>query len=272
LAVRAVPTVGGSEGPALPYQGGLAGVGEKAADVAHDVRIPLAGIKYAIQVLMARRGDPVLGLDLARTTDLAAAVLVYMARDESVDVLPWFFMPEVLVPQKSKVDRVPYQTWIDEGLIIATPGAIIDYRAIQHTIETDIYPPYRFREIDYDPWNATGLATDLGPDGTGYVTVAIQQGIKTLNEPTKRFLALVAAAKLRHGGHPVLAWMASNLVTRSDPSGNLRPDKERSREKIDGITATINGIARLLALVKTKRRRRAPRVYTPGGFKELVDS
>ena len=76
--------------------------------------------------------------------------------------------------------------------------------------------------------------------------VPIRQGFRDLSEPTKHLGAAVAGRQLRHGGHPVLAWMASNMVVRQDPNGNLAPDRSKTTEKIDGIVAAIMGIACLL--------------------------
>ncbi|NCC33905.1 MAG: hypothetical protein EOM24_18095, partial [Chloroflexia bacterium] len=102
---------------------------------------------------------------------------------------------------------------------------------------------YGIQEIAYDPWNASHLATELG-DQDGFSMIQYRQGYVTMNEPTKLLLRLLSDGKLRHGGHPVLRWMASNLAGRSDPAGNLKPDKEKSADKIDGMVSLIMGLGR----------------------------
>jgi phage terminase large subunit-like protein len=67
----------------------------------------------------------------------------------------------------------------------------------------------------------------------------VRQGFASLSAPTKELLRLVLDRKLRHGGHPVLRWCASNLAPRFDPAGNVKPDKERSAQRIDPIQALI---------------------------------
>lgn len=212
----------------------------------------------------AMRGKKcVLGLDLANTTDIAAAVYYFEEADGSATVVPFFWIPEERLLDRVKRDRVPYDVWLEEGLIIATPGAIIDYRQIQRDINEQA-TRYRVEELGFDPWNATQLATDLGPDGDGFKTVVVRQGTRNLNESTKAFLDMVVAGTLRHGGHPVLRWMASNLVVRTDAAGNKMPDKERSIEKIDGISA-------LIVALYCAHRTPAPRasIYTVRGARMM---
>ena len=71
----------------------------------------------------------------------------------------------------------------------------------------------------------------------------VGQGFMTMAAPTSELLRLVKSGQLWHGGHPVLRWMASNLSVRQDPAGNLKPDKEKSSDKIDGIAALCNALA-----------------------------
>ena len=93
----------------------------------------------------------------------------------------------------------------------------------------------------YDPWNTTQLANELAED-FGIETVECRQGFYSLNEPSKMFEKLVYSGKLRHQDNPVLTWMASHVACKTDPAGNIKPDKKASREKIDGIVSTIMAI------------------------------
>jgi phage terminase large subunit-like protein len=72
------------------------------------------------------------------------------------------------------------------------------------------------------------------------------QGFASMAAPTKELLNLTLSRKLRHGGNPVLRWMADNLVVRQDPAGNVKPDKSKSTEKIDGMVALIMGLDRAI--------------------------
>jgi phage terminase large subunit-like protein len=182
------------------------------------------------------------GLDLANTSDLAALVLVFPDGD-GYKLLPYFWVPEETVRVRSEKERIPYDIWVREGFIKATEGSVIDYDVIRADINA-IADEYSIQEIDLDPWNATQIRAQL--EGDGFEVVEIRQGFQTLSAPTKELERLIRAQLLEHGGNPVLRWNASNVSVRTDPAGNLKPDKERSIEKIDGITALINALARAM--------------------------
>lgn len=197
-----------------------------------------------------RRRRCYLGLDLSSRTDLTAAVLVFPDDDDGVTVLPFFFVPEENVLQRERADRVPYTQWIKDGLIIPTPGNVVDQGVIREKIN-DLGAEYSIQELAFDPWNATKISTELA--GDGFQVVELRQGFRSLSEPTKHLGALVASQKLRHGGHPVLRWMASNMVVRQDPNGNIAPDKSKATERIDGIVALIMGLSRAIVGAPAQR-------------------
>ncbi len=180
------------------------------------------------------------GLDLSSRTDLTALVLVFLDADDGMTLLPFFWVPEEGAAKRSKTDRVPYEQWIRDGLITATPGNVVDQGFIREDINR-LAKIYRLGDLAFDPWNATKLSVELAQDGIA--VVEMRQGFRSLSEPTKHLGALVTGRKLRHGGHPVLRWMAGNMVVRQDPNGNLAPDKSKITERIDGIVAAIEGIA-----------------------------
>jgi len=182
------------------------------------------------------------GLDLANRIDLAAFVLLFPPQkgDENWYVLPYFWVPEAAPVERSRRDRVPYDAWVRQGFIRTTPGEVIDYAAIRQDI-LSLSRRYRFYRIGYDPWNAFEFMQHLQAEG--FEAIEVRPGFKTMTEPTKELARLVLERKLKHGGHPVLRWMADNLVVKSDPAGNLKPDKEKSREKIDGIVALVTALA-----------------------------
>jgi phage terminase large subunit-like protein len=189
------------------------------------------------------RGKPCYGaLDLSSRTDLTALALLFEEGDITT-VVPFFWVPKEGAAKRSRTDRVPYEQWIAEGLITATDGNVVDQGFIREDINR-LAKVYKIKELAFDPWNATKLAVEL--DGDGIRIVEMRQGFRSLSEPTKHLGALVTGRTLRHGGHPVLRWMASNMVVRQDPNGNLTPDKSKVTERIDGIVATIMAIGAAL--------------------------
>jgi len=195
------------------------------------------------------------GLDLSSTTDVSALVLVFPNPDdpdkrgnskdstESVAVLPFFWIPEDGAQQRERRDRVPYLTWARKGLIEMTPGNVVDYDQIRKRIN-ELSKRFDIREIAVDRWNATHLITQLTADG--FEMVAFGQGYRDMTAPTKEMEKLVLCRQLRHGGHAVLRWMASNVAVEMDAAGNLKPSKKKSTERIDGIVAMIMGLGRLM--------------------------
>lgn len=191
--------------------------------------------------LAALQGQPCYGgLDLSTTTDLSALVLVF-PRPEGFAVLPHFWVPQERMHQRATRDRVPYVQWQRDGFLTATPGDVVDYAFIRQQV-LDLMAQYDLRELAFDPWNATQLATQL--EGDGVTMVEVRQGFATLSAPTKELMTLLLAKKLQHGGHPVLRWNASNVAVKQDPAGNLKPDKSQSTERIDGIVALVMALAR----------------------------
>jgi phage terminase large subunit-like protein len=181
------------------------------------------------------------GLDLASTTDIAALVLVFPDRQGGFDVLPHFWIPEETLTERMRRQSVAFEAWVRAGLVEATPGNSIDYDTITARIR-ELGERYAIREIAFDRWNATQLAQKL--DGDGFTVVPFGQGYASMSGPTKDLLALVLAKKVRHGAHPVLRWMADNLQVTTDAAGNIKPDKGKSTEKIDGMVALIMALDR----------------------------
>ncbi len=181
------------------------------------------------------------GLDLSTTTDCSSFVLTFPPSDEDPSwvVLPTFFLPQGSIEKRVKRDRVPYDVWNRQGLFELTEGNVIDYGFIRKKI-LELADMYDFREIAFDRWNAQDIVTRLQDDG--FTMVKFGQGFESMNAPTKRLMELVLSRQLRHGGHPVLRWNMSNVMVRMDPAGFIKPDKEKSREKIDGTLGTIMGI------------------------------
>lgn len=184
------------------------------------------------------------GLDLSTTTDISAFVLVFPPDEEGgpVYVVPFFWIPGDRAEERQKRDRVPYQTWVREKRITATEGNVVDYRIIRRDIN-EIGRRFQIKEIAFDPWNASALVSDLQDDG--FEMIQFRQGYPSLTGPSKELEALVLSGRLRHGGNPVLKWMASNVMIESDHAGNIKPSKKKSTERIDGIVALVMALGRM---------------------------
>lgn len=185
------------------------------------------------------------GLDLSSSIDISAWVLVFPPVEEGEPYIAQcrFFIPEDNMRLRTRRDRVPYEAWCANGLITATPGNVIDYAWIIDQVQKDA-EEYDLQEIAFDRWGATLIyqqLTDLGMQ-----VVEFGQGFASMSPPAKELEKLVLSKMLRHGGNPVLTWMADNVVVVMDPAGNIKPAKDRSLEKIDGIVALIMALDRAL--------------------------
>lgn len=185
------------------------------------------------------------GLDLSTTTDISALVLLFppYGEDKRWSVLPSFFLPEEAIEQRSKRDRVPYDLWQRQGFFNLTPGNVIDYDYIRAKVQ-ELASQYDIREIAFDRYNSSQIVTQLM--GDGFTMVPFGQGYVDMNSPVKRLMELVLTGALAHGGNPVLRWMASNCMAATDPAGNIKLDKSKSREKIDGIVALAMALGRAI--------------------------
>jgi phage terminase large subunit-like protein len=186
------------------------------------------------------------GLDLASTSDIASLVLCFPNEPgdkERYALMPFFWIPEDNMIERARKDRVPYDAWVRDGLVMATPGNVIDYGYIIRHIE-ELGEKYRISEIAFDRWGATQISQTL--EGAGFTMVGFGQGFASMSPPTKELMRIVLDGKLVHGGNPVLRWMADNLVVSSDAAGNMKPNKAKSREKIDGIVASVMALDRAI--------------------------
>ena len=183
------------------------------------------------------------GLDLSSTSDITALVLAFPPRndDEKYILLPFFWLPEDTLELRCRRDHVLYDVWQKQGFIQTTEGNVIHYGFIEKFIER-LGETYNIREIAYDRWNATQMVQNL--EDMGFTMVPFGQGFKDMSPPSKELFKLLMEGNIIHGGNPVLKWMAGNVVMRQDPAGNIKPDKEKSVEKIDGIVASIMALDR----------------------------
>jgi phage terminase large subunit-like protein len=209
----------------------------------------------------ALRGRPCFGgLDLSSTTDLSAFVLLFPPNHEGErwQVVCRFWMPGDNVRQRVERDRVPYDQWIREGFIEATEGNVVDYDVIRERIKEDA-ERFQIREIAFDRWNATQLVVQLGNDGLSMIPFG--QGFASMAGPTRELEKLIVGRQLAHAGYPVLRWMVSNVSVKQDPAGNMKPDKAKSTDRIDGIVALTMALGR--AQVQPPKRTNIYETRTP---------
>lgn len=185
------------------------------------------------------------GLDLSSTSDITALVLAFPPRsdDEKYILRPFFWLPEDTLELRCRRDHILYDVWQKQGFIQTTEGNVIHYGFIEKFIEK-LGKTYHIREIAYDRWNATQMVQNL--EDRGFTMVPFGQGFKDMSPPSKELFKLLMEGNIIHGGNPVLKWMAGNVVMRQDPAGNIKPDKEKSVEKIDGIVASIMALDRCI--------------------------
>lgn len=185
------------------------------------------------------------GLDLSSTTDITVFVLVFPPLDEEDKyvIIPYFWIPDDTLDLRVKRDHVPYDVWERQGYLQTTEGNVIHYGYIEKFIEK-LGERFNIREIAFDRWGAVQMVQNL--EWMGFTVVPFGQGFKDMSPPTKELMKLTLEQRIAHGGHPVLRWNMDNIFVRTDPAGNIKADKEKSTEKIDGAIATIMALDRAI--------------------------
>ncbi|MGB9845922.1 MAG: terminase large subunit [Desulfotomaculales bacterium] len=192
------------------------------------------------------------GMDLSSKLDITAFVLLFPpAVDDSKWRVLWrFWIPEENMKERVRKDKVPYDRWVRNGYIKTTPGNVIDYDFIKADI-LGLRDLYDIKEIGYDPWNALQVALQLADEGL--TMVEVRQTYKHMSPAMKELEKLIVSRRLEHGGNPVARWMFGNLEVKQDENDNIRPVKAKSTERIDGIVALINALARAILHEQPKR-------------------
>ena len=158
-------------------------------------------------------------------------------------ILPYFWVPEETHSLRVRRDHVPYDVWERQNYVKTTEGNVVHYGFIEQFIE-QLGEMYNIREIAFDRWGAVQMVQNL--EGMGFTVVPFGQGFKDMSPPTKELMKLTLEERIAHGGHPVLRWNMDNIFIRTDPAGNIKADKEKSTEKIDGAIATIMALDRAI--------------------------
>ncbi len=182
------------------------------------------------------------GLDLSTKLDLTALVLEFPSKDDVIDLVCRFWLPEARVAEYAARGQRHYETWVREGWLTTTPGDVVDYEFIRREVNL-LAKRYVLKVLAFDPWSATDLAVRLMGDGINMVEC--RQGYKTLSEPSKDLEARIISKKVRHAWNPIMRWCVANAVITSDSAGNIKPDKERAVERIDGVVAAVMALNRV---------------------------
>lgn len=177
------------------------------------------------------------GLDLGATSDFTALVLV----DEDLNVLPYFWIPKDRILDRKYGDQI--MRWVEQGYITATEGNITDYNFMEAKIK-ELASKFIIREIAYDPYNKAKTISDLTE--AGIPMVEFRQGFLSMSPATKELERKILLKEINHGGNPVLKWMCNNMSIKTDPAGNIKPDKESSHDKIDGMVALLMALGRMV--------------------------
>lgn len=208
--------------------------------------------KPDFEQLIRDRAPCFAAFDISAKVDLTALVLLFppYKKRKTYDIIPFFWIPEESVDDAERPNREMIKAWVKEGYIQTTPGKSVKQKYIFKSI-IEHHKRIRIREVLGDEWNAAFLIEKLIDRGLN-VTV-FGQNIRNYTEPTKKLLALALDSRIRHGGHPVLAWNATNLCVISDTNDNIMPTKKKSAGKIDGIVGVIMALGGYMSRNTEKR-------------------
>ena len=173
------------------------------------------------------------GLDLASTGDFCAFTLYF---PEYSAIRTWYFLPSEAAYRRKDAAGASIRQWIADEQIIATEGNVTDYSYIKAKI-IELAQQYDIKDIAFDRFNASQLVIDLQNEGLQMFPFG--QGFISMSSPTKELERLVKDAQLKHDGNPVTRWMMGNILLKSDPAGNIKIDKAKSGDKVDGPVSIV---------------------------------
>lgn len=182
-----------------------------------------------------------LGVDLSSNSDLTAVVAAWGDPETGYEVYPWFFCPAENLRRRADRDGVPYPTWAEEGLIVPTPGNVVDFVAVEDHIR-ELCARFNVQEIAFDPHLGRVMMSNLAEDG--YPAVEMRQGWITMAPAIKELERAIIGHKFHHGGHPILRWHFSNIAIKQDEAGNISFHKGKSKDRIDGAVACAMAVGR----------------------------
>ena len=182
------------------------------------------------------------GTDLSSTTDLTAAKVIFMLpKSEIIYVLQMYWLPEELLEQKVKEDKIPYDKWKEKGYLRTCPGNKVHPKYVTEwflEIRDDygIYLPW----IGYDAWSAEYWVEEMKGYFGEEAMIKVFQGKKTLSAPMQNLGADLKSKLINYNNNPIDKWCLSNTSTDTDRNGNIQPDKSKKRLRIDGTAALLD--------------------------------
>lgn len=181
------------------------------------------------------------GLDLGAVSDLTALRLRFPNEDGSFDGCGWFWCPKERAIEREKKDRIPYMLWASQGFITLTDGDETDYSTVREHIIA-ISKQYKILQIAVDrKFQGAETAQWLGQSGLNLID--FPQTFYAFTSPTAEYLRLINTGQLKHGDNPVMKWNAGNLMLKTQGEGEMKPSKDKSGNKIDGVVADIMALA-----------------------------
>lgn len=182
------------------------------------------------------------GLDLSSTTDLTGLVLLFPPQD---DLKEWRFISEAWIPEdnmKERIlrDHVPYDKWVNEKYLFATPGNVVDYDFVRARIEA-INKQYKLAFLCTDPWNSRMLTQQL--QKADIECLEVNQNMANMSPAMKEVERLLKSGLMTHEKNPLARWSFGNVNIATDGNGNIKPMKNKSRDRIDPTVALINAMA-----------------------------
>ncbi|HDR8172018.1 TPA: terminase large subunit [Bacillus thuringiensis] len=183
------------------------------------------------------------GCDLSSTTDLTAAKVIFMLPDDkNIYVKQMYWLPEDLLEQRSKEDKIPYDLWYEQDLLRTTPGNSVHYKYVTEWFleirdEYGIYLPW----IGYDRWSAKYWVEEMEGYFGKEAMVPVAQGKQTLSSPMKLLGADLESKLVNYNNNPIDKWCLSNTAIDIDKNLNIQPNKTKNqRRRIDGTAALLN--------------------------------
>lgn len=185
-----------------------------------------------------------MGLDLGSTRDLTALAAVWDLGNDKYAWHCWLWCPNDTVYDRTRLENVNYEAWVDGGWIDTTPGDVIDNDYIERKL-VDLCKEFDVLCVGFDPWGARNFAAMM-IERHQIPMKEVGQYIGKLSEPSKKLEAWIFGKNIVHNNHPVLRWMLDNVQIYRDTNDNIRAHKGKSRGKIDGIAATIVAIREII--------------------------
>lgn len=206
------------------------------------------------------------GLDLASTRDISAFVLLWIDENENIDIEAYMWIPEDTAKARSMSADVNYLEWVRQGYLYTTPGNVTDYNQIKNKI-LELYEKHPFDAFGFDSWNSSQLINDLVLEGIPLKTFdKVSMGMGTISEPTKKLEVYTLNKQINHAGNPILRWMMSNVTIMHGNNDAIRIDKNKSKEKIDGIMAIIIALS---SYISPDHGNDLNKIYSESGFTSI---